>query len=786
MHSKSVFILILCCFSIANADVKHTTHKHIHFTIQSTKNGNWSNPKTWSVNRIPRQGDRVLIRRGHQVKYDMESKEVIRLIQVVGRLHFAQDQNTLLNVAVLKVQSSEDCSESGFACDFTHVNTQGEPQTQPKGPIPSLEIGTHDSPIPAKFTARIRLHFLNGMNKDDAPAIACCSARMDIHGAPMSRTWVKLGAEVKKGDSTITMSEKVEGWRIGDEVIITGSRHNGSNRTFRAGKRRAMEPETEVRTIVKIEGTTLTLNRPVEFPHFGTGSKRSEVANLSRNVIIESADPNGVRGHTVYHRYSKGSISYARFAHLGKEGVLGRYPIHFHLVGDTMRGSSVTGVSIVDSHNRWVTIHGTNYLVVRDCVGYQSVGHGYFMEDGTEVYNVFDRNLGVQAYLGTRLPKQVLPFDPNDGAAFWWANARNTIVRNVTCENDRYGYRYDSQKRSNFNSVLYVEMPDGKHQHIDIRKLPTFRFEQNEAHTEGLYGLAFAGTDGIGPDTKHPHQLTKLHLWEVHYALRAQVPTMLLEDVTIDRGVYGIYRPWFENHVYRNLRIIDTNTEPFNRGLDDRSTQHGSLTVDGLTFKKMRHGYVPMVQISANNESGKAETHLRNVKVIDRQDRNRRALINLGGGPRLTPKTKHGVPVYVHNWYGPGRHAKVVSVRAKDLLNDGNSYRKDEPLTGDESRVAEVTDVKFPNLLDPIDDHPPVTVILSVTRSNDNWLIRGLSHDNGDIATIQVNGQTAKVISTNAGLADWQVTISAPEDGKLHAFAIDKSNNEETVGHRVK
>ena len=64
-----------------------------------------------------------------------------------------------------------------------------------------------------------------------------------------------------------------------------------------------------------------------------------------------------------------------------------------------MRGSSVVGASIWDSGNRWITIHGTNYLVVRDCVGYQSVGHGFFLEDGTEVYNVLDRNLAVQAYV---------------------------------------------------------------------------------------------------------------------------------------------------------------------------------------------------------------------------------------------------------------------------------------------------------------------------------------------------------------------------------------------------
>jgi hypothetical protein len=314
------------------------------------------------------------------------------------------------------VQNSNVCSESGFACDFHDVNEAGEPATSPAGHLPVLEVGTLDNPIPAEHTARLRLHYFQGMNKADAPAIVCCSARMDFHGAPLSRTWLDLGADAKPEDVTIILSDDVTGWQVGDEVVVTG---------------------------------------------------------------------------TMYHAFSQGSISYARFAHLGKEGVLGRYSIHFHLVGNTMRGSSVVGAAIVDSHNRWITVHGTNYMIVRDCVGYQSVGHGFFLEDGTEVYAVFDRNLGMQAYGGAPLPDQVMPFDPNDGAAFWWANGRNTFVRNTACQNNKYGFRYDSQKRSNFDSTLAVMMPDGKEREIDIRTIPFYRFEQNEAHTEGLYGMTF-------------------------------------------------------------------------------------------------------------------------------------------------------------------------------------------------------------------------------------------------------------------------------------------------------
>src|SRR5204862_3927555 len=141
------------------------------------------------------------------------------------------------------------------------------------------------------------------------------------------------------------------------------------------------------------DGVEVSLAAALEETHASPSEFHVELAILSGNVVVDSADLSQARGHTMYHLYSAGSISYAEFRHLGKPGVLGRYSLHYHLVGDSMRGSSVIGASIWDSGNRWLTIHGTNYLVVRDCVGYQSLGHGYFMEDGTEVYNVLDRNL---------------------------------------------------------------------------------------------------------------------------------------------------------------------------------------------------------------------------------------------------------------------------------------------------------------------------------------------------------------------------------------------------------
>ena len=68
---------------------------------------------------------------------------------------------------------------------------------------------------------------------------------------------------------------------------------------------------------------------------------------------------------------------------------------------------------------------------------------------------------------------------------------------------------------------------------------------------------------------------------------------------------------------------------------------------------------------------------------------------NRGVGPRVPPITT-GVPIYIHDYFGAGRHAKVVSTAAKDLVNDGNDYKSMPPLTGDESLVAEVKDARWP------------------------------------------------------------------------------------------
>jgi RNA polymerase sigma factor (sigma-70 family) len=530
--------------------------------IRSTQSGPWSAPATWEGGTVPGEKARVQIRKGHMVTYDTQSKVAVRSIHVAGTLTFARDRNTWLEVGLIKIQPGDDASENGFDCD-AHL-----PQRKANDPRPALEVGTPNQPIPARYTATLRLRYFEGMDRESCPAIVCCGGRMDFHGAAMSRTWVKLGAPAKAGSAEVTLAEAVTGWRCGDRVILTSTAKQNllkkAAEDFRTDRGSVRDnTATEERFIKAIADRRLILDRPLAHDHRCEGAYRGEVANLSRNVVVESAGPRGERGHTMYHRQSAGSISYAEFRHLGKEGVLGRYSLHYHLVGDSMRGSSVIGASIWDSDNRWLTIHGSNYLVVRDCVGYQSKGHGFFFEDGTEVYNVLDRNLAVQAYTGKPLPRQVIPFDRNDGSGFWWANSHNSFTRNVACECDEYGYFFQAAKTADFDPVLSVQQPDGSRKRVDIRTLPFIRFEDNEAHCQRRHGFNLGGgvpfgkpnVDGVGPDTKHPFVVRKMKMWNVHWAIHPVAPSLLLDDLDIFDADYGVWRPEYSRHAYRGLRF---------------------------------------------------------------------------------------------------------------------------------------------------------------------------------------------------------------------------------------
>ena len=103
-------------------------------------------------------------------------------------------------------------------------------------------------------------------------------------------------------------------------------------------------------------------------------------------------------GHTIVRQ---GFLSYqvqgVEFYQLGQGGAIRHYPVHFHMARKTPANTYVKDSSVWDSMTRWITIHATQGVTLARNVGYKSIGHGFYLEDGTESDNVLNTNLGVFA-----------------------------------------------------------------------------------------------------------------------------------------------------------------------------------------------------------------------------------------------------------------------------------------------------------------------------------------------------------------------------------------------------
>jgi len=74
---------------------------------------------------------------------------------------------------------------------------------------------------------------------------------------------------------------------------------------------------------------------------------------------------------------------------------LARYPIQWHLIGDAKGNTSGTP-AIHDTYNRFVTVHGTNFLRVENNVTYNTVGHCFFSKTTRGARQRVCHNLGIQ------------------------------------------------------------------------------------------------------------------------------------------------------------------------------------------------------------------------------------------------------------------------------------------------------------------------------------------------------------------------------------------------------
>uniref|UniRef100_A0A8C9AU62 hyaluronoglucosaminidase n=1 Tax=Prolemur simus TaxID=1328070 RepID=A0A8C9AU62_PROSS len=248
---------------------------------------------------------------------------------------------------------------------------------------------------------------------------------------------------------------------------------------------------------------------------------RAEVGILTRNVVIQGEmedscyaenqcqffDYDTFGGHvTITKNFTSVHLSHVELRHMGQQQ-LGRYPLHFHLCGDVdYRGgyrhaTFVDGLSIHHSFSRCITVHGTNGLLIKDTIGFDTLGHCFFLEDGVEQRNTLFHNLGLLTKPGTLLPTDrnnsmcisirdkvfgnYIPVPATDCMAvstFWIAHPNNNLINNAAAGSQDAGIWY-----------LFHKEPTGESSGLQLLAKPELTplgiFYNNRVHSNFKAGL---------------------------------------------------------------------------------------------------------------------------------------------------------------------------------------------------------------------------------------------------------------------------------------------------------
>src|SRR5438067_12535865 len=322
------------------------------------KGGRWSDPATWPSRKVPVAGDKVTIETGKDVVLDV-SPPALNGLTIEGKLSFADNKDLELTTEWIMLH--------------------GE-----------LEIGTEKAPHTRKATITLTdnvkdedMSGIGGTNDRSDRGIMLMGGTLNLHGN-RTNSWTKLSKTAEAGSNSLEVLNAA-GWRAGDEIVLASTDFDPR--------------QAERRTISAIKGNVITLDKKLDFMHFGKVTfdvdERGEVGLLTRNIRLQAsadaAEPPFYGGHVMAMGASKMFVEGVEFNRMGQNLTLARYPIHWHLVGDA-KGQYIKNASLHDTYNRCVTVHGTNFLHVENNVTYNTVGHCFFLEDGIEHGNEFIKN----------------------------------------------------------------------------------------------------------------------------------------------------------------------------------------------------------------------------------------------------------------------------------------------------------------------------------------------------------------------------------------------------------
>ncbi len=260
---------------------------------------------------------------------------------------------------------------------------------------------------------------------------------------------------------------------------------------------------------------------------------------------------------------------------------IGRYSIHFHHAfgprTTPANGYQFTLIgNAVDDASKWgITIHNSHYGLVRDNVVYNSRGAAIVAEDGTESFNVFERNFAMRSEgSGEFAPRSGYGGATNDpggeGAGFWLRGPNNILRNNVAANVDVFGYGIAA------GGLGTVRIPkfkgadtskDGEFVEIDTTDAPVLEFTGNEAYGAIQTGVAI-GWNGT---------LTNSRMWHTsRHAVTAFPTDRLVVDGFVGARRFGrapaaqFENPtgiWFGNYAAKTVTVRNANVQGMRVGV---------------------------------------------------------------------------------------------------------------------------------------------------------------------------------------------------------------------------
>jgi cell migration-inducing and hyaluronan-binding protein len=495
----------------------------------AVKGGRWSDPATWSDKKVPGKDAAVTIGKDMAVVLDV-SPPALRSLTINGKLSFANNKDLELTTEWIMLH--------------------GE-----------LQIGSETSP----HTRNATITLTNNVPGEDIETmgdrgIMIMGGTLSLHGNRKD-SWTKLAKTAAAGSTTIEVLNAGD-WKKGDVIVVASTDFDPH--------------QAERRTISSVAGKVITLDQKLEYMHYGQVTfgvdERGEVGMITRNIKIQAsadAEKSFSGGHVMAMAGSTMQVSGVEFFRMGQHENLARYPIHWHLVGDTQK-QYIENSAIHDTYSRCVTVHGTNNVRVENNVAYNNVGHCYFLEDGVEHGNQYVNNLGILTKChptrpcsstnavvgvyggggqGQNATDQLIPSD-NTASTFWITNPDNTYRGNVSAGSEATGFW-----------LAFPEHPTGKFEGTEIaaktwpRRTQIREFSGNVAHSdiEGLMldrGPNAQGKFNLGGNTYLPYSDPS--------DTNSKRLEAVFKDITIYKSRGAAIWARGENHVFDGLKIADS------------------------------------------------------------------------------------------------------------------------------------------------------------------------------------------------------------------------------------